>query len=81
MNNSMNKPPEPVYTSYSPEVIADRSGVFTGNGLRFATADEAEQWAKALANRWHLVTKTRVVPTTDPVTARLAANGHSLPIQ
>lgn len=53
--------------SFAPEVIADRSGKWSGNTLRFATQQEAEGYVKDLANRWMLVTQTRVVESTDPV--------------
>jgi len=54
--------------SWKPEVIADSSGKWAGNGLRFATKEEAEGNVKALASRWFLVTDTRVVESDDPVT-------------
>ena len=54
-------------TSYAPQVIADNSGKFCGNALRFATREEAEASARDLMNRWMLVTDTRVVETDDPV--------------
>lgn len=53
--------------SYAPEVIADSSGKFVGNGLRFATCEEAEANVAALAMRWMMVRDTRVVESTDPV--------------
>lgn len=53
--------------SYAPEVIADSSGKWTGNGLRFATKAEAEAWVLDLSMRWTLVRETRVVESTDPV--------------
>lgn len=53
--------------SFAPEVIADRSGKFCGNSLRFATREEAEKNVADLAARWFLVTDTRVVESTDPV--------------
>lgn len=55
-------------TSWKPEVIADASGKWAGNGLRFATREEAERWVANLAGRWTLVRDTRVVPSHDPVT-------------
>lgn len=51
--------------SYAPEVIADKSGKWTGNALRFATKAEAEFWVADLSQRWLLVTATRVVESTD----------------
>ena len=53
--------------SYAAEVIADNSGKFVGNALRFATREEAEAYARDLFSRWTLVRETRVVESTDPV--------------
>lgn len=53
--------------SFAPEVIADSSGKWAGNGLRFATREEAEIWVKDLSWRWTLVRETRVVESGDPV--------------
>jgi hypothetical protein len=50
-----------------PEVIADNSGKWCGNGLRFATREEAEANVANLAMRWFLVRDTRVVESPDPV--------------
>lgn len=47
--------------SWKPEVIADNSGKWTGNALRFATKEEALNCAKDLACRWTLVRETRAV--------------------
>jgi len=57
--------------SYKAEVIADSSGKFAGNGLRFATEAEAEAYAADLASRWLLVTDTRVVESDDAVNYEL----------
>ena len=62
-------------TSFAAEVIADRSGKFCGNGLRFATAEEAESYVNNLAMRWTAVSNTLVVPTQDPPTHRYI-KGH-----
>jgi hypothetical protein len=43
------------------EVIADDSGKFCGNGLRFDTAKEAVAYGSDLASRWVLVREFRVV--------------------
>lgn len=51
--------------SYAPEVIADSSGKWCGNGLRFATRAEAEANAMNLASRWTLVRDWRVVESDD----------------
>ena len=53
--------------SWAPEVIADSSGVWAGNGLRFATKEAAEAWVLDLSMRWTLVRETRVVESSDPV--------------
>ena len=55
-------------TSYKSEVIADSSGKWAGNALRFATRKEAEVYVADLARRWLLVTDTRVIESDDPVT-------------
>lgn len=54
--------------SWAPQVIADNSGQWAGNALRFATKEEAEANVKNLEWRWYAVKETRVVPTQDPVT-------------
>lgn len=56
------------YPSYAAEVVADSSGEFCGNALRFATREEAEVYVADLKRRWTLVTSTRVVRSDDPVT-------------
>ena len=55
------------HRSFAPEVQADSSGTWAGNGLRFATEAEATTYVKDLARRWMLVTATRVVPSPDAV--------------
>jgi hypothetical protein len=55
------------YLSFAPEVIADNSGKFCGNALRFATEAEATIYVKDLERRWMLVVATRVVPSPEPV--------------
>jgi hypothetical protein len=61
--------------SYAPEVIADSSGKFCGNALRFATREEAEANVHNLMMRWFSVTDTRVVESDDPVNSRWV-DGH-----
>jgi hypothetical protein len=56
-------------------VIADDSGKWARNGLRFATQDEAERYVADLKRRWWAVTETRTVPSNDPVTHRIDAEG------
>jgi hypothetical protein len=53
--------------SWKMEVIADSSGEWVGNGLRFTTKELAEQWARDLFSRWTAVKEWRVVESTDPV--------------
>lgn len=54
--------------SYKVEVIADDSGKWCSNALRFATEEEARDYGAGLAMRWILVREVRVVESTDPVT-------------
>jgi hypothetical protein len=53
--------------SYKPEVIADSSGKWCGNGLRFATEQEALDNVRDLEMRWFSVRETRVVESDEPV--------------
>lgn len=53
--------------SWKPEVIADGTGQWVGNALRFATKEEAEANVYDLYQRWTLVRETRVVESDDPV--------------
>jgi hypothetical protein len=53
--------------SFKPEVIADSSGSWCGNALRFATREEAEANVRDLSMRWLAVRETRVVESADPV--------------
>ena len=60
----------PVQTcrSYAAEVQTAGDGdAWTGNGLRFATREEAETYAKDLFSRWTAVKAFRVVESADPV--------------
>ena len=61
--------------SWKPEVIADRSGKWVGNALRFATEQEAKDYVRDLSWRWTLVTDTRVIEVSDPVTAEWTQAG------
>jgi hypothetical protein len=69
--------PDP--NSYAPEVIADSSG-WSGNALRFPTAEEAEEWVQDLSRRWLLVQETRVVASDDPPNYKLV-NGEVIRIK
>lgn len=59
--------------SYKAEVIADNSGEWVSNALRFATNPEAEAYVADLKWRWTSVRSTRVVQCDDPVTAKWEA--------
>lgn len=61
--------------SWSPEVIADSSGKFVGNALRFETKEEAEANVRDLMMRWFAVRETRVVESTEPVNYRWTKAG------
>jgi hypothetical protein len=51
--------------SWAPEVIADNSGKWVGNALRFATREEAQANVENLMYRWTLVREIRVVESND----------------
>jgi hypothetical protein len=61
--------------SFAPEVIADSTGKWCGNGLRFETEAEAEANVRDLFSRWTSVTETRVVPSADPANYRWTDKG------
>lgn len=61
-------PPRPAPVSFKVEVLADSSGQYVANGLRFKDKESAEKYGKNLAMRWTLVRAWRVVESTDPVT-------------
>lgn len=58
--------------SWRPEVIADNSGQWVPNSLRFATKEEAEANVQDLSMRWLLVQQTRVIECDDPINYRYA---------
>lgn len=66
--------------SYKPEVIADSSGKWTSNAVRFASETEAQIYVVDLSMRWTSVRDTRVVESDDPVTYELV-DGHARPIK
>ena len=51
------------------EVIADSSGKWASNGMKYATPEEAKKAAINLAGRWMLVQKWRVVDSQGNVKA------------
>lgn len=57
----------PTCQSYAVEVIADGSGQFCGNAIRFPTREAAKEYAIDLHARWTAVREWRVVESTDPV--------------
>jgi hypothetical protein len=59
--------PAAPFLSWAPEVIADETGNWLPNGLRFATKAEAKGYNDGLFLRWTAVRDTREVPHTDPV--------------
>jgi len=61
--------------SWRPEVIADNSGKWVPNSLRFATKEEAEANVQDLSMRWLSVQQTRVVECDDPVNYRYVNGG------
>lgn len=67
--------------SWRPEVIADSSGKWCPNGLRFATREEAEANVANLAARWWPVRETRVVECDDPVNYRWDNERGLVPIK
>ena len=56
--------------SWKVEVIADDSGKWCGNGLRFPTKEAADTYGPDLMSRWMLVQEWRSVPSDDPVTEK-----------
>lgn len=69
-------PPPPA--SWKVEVIADSSGKWCGNAVRYASEEAAKAGGQDLANRWLLVRDWRVVPSDgkpnyDIVNGRLVA--------
>jgi hypothetical protein len=51
--------------SYVPEVIADATDTWSGNGLRFKTYVEALAWARDLSQRWTAVRQYRANGSQD----------------
>jgi hypothetical protein len=59
--------PAAPFLSWAPEVIADETGNWLPNRLRFATEVEAKGHNDGLFLRWTAVRDTRAEPHTDPV--------------
>jgi len=60
-------------TSWKPEMMVD--GGWSGNGLRFATEQEADLWGADLMNRWFVPSDHRAVESDDPVNYRRLEDG------
>lgn len=60
--------------SFAPMVRTTDNGPFAGNGLRFATREEAQAWLDDLVMRWYAVTGTQVVESADPVNYKYSGN-------
>jgi hypothetical protein len=58
------------FGSFKAEVIADNSGRWVGNELRFATEKEANEYGLDLSMRWTAVRDVRTVESDDPVNYR-----------
>jgi hypothetical protein len=61
--------------SWKPEVIADNSGKWTGNTLRFATKAEADAYVADLRSRWTSVRETQSIEVDEPVNYQWS-DGH-----
>lgn len=59
---------EPIveHLSWKIEVIADSSGKWAGNGMRYPTYRSADAAGYSLSQRWTLVKEYRVVSSEDP---------------
>lgn len=60
--------------SWKPEVQTTDDGKWTGNGMAFATKEEADRWAVDLSMRWTLVRDVRAVESTEPVNYAIIDN-------
>ena len=56
--------------SYMAEVIADNSGKWCANKLRFEDEEQAWAYGNDLSMRWTSVRQMRVAKSDDPVNAR-----------
>lgn len=67
--------------SYRPMVQVFGETSFNGNGLRFATYEEAERSAARLRMRWFLVDSIRVDESDDPVNYTNSETEQDTPIK
>ncbi len=65
--------------SWKPEVIADSTGKWISNALRFHARKEAQDYAQHLAIRWTLVQNYRATRSRDPVNYRYL-DGKLIPV-
>lgn len=61
--------------SWKAEVVADHTGEYVGNALRFATAQEAREYAQDLQSRWIAVQRFRVVDADERVNYAFTSKG------
>lgn len=61
--------PHTIVKSFVGQVKTPGDKDWVGNGLRFATRQEAQDYVTELSWRWTAVQETNVAETTDPVTA------------
>ena len=54
--------------SWKAEVIADNTGKWVSNAMRFATKEQAERYVRDLSMRCFAVRETQVVESEDDVT-------------
>jgi hypothetical protein len=57
--------------SWKPEVLVE--GKWSGNGMAFATKEEAEAWGVDLLRRWIVPRDSRAVESDEPVNYQLVA--------
>jgi len=60
--------------SWKPEVYIPGEDKWHGNGLVFATKEEAETWARDLLGRWYVPTESRAVETDEEPNYRLRSD-------
>lgn len=57
--------------SWKVEVVADSSGNWCNNSVRFASREEADAYGQHLLERWPAARQVRTVESTDPVNYRM----------
>lgn len=61
--------------SWKPEVYVPGEDKWHGNGLCFATEEEALRWGCDLLGRWFVPTEYRAVESEEPVNYRVLDDG------